>query len=137
MPGRSTRVEITLTASSSRKEVVSDGRPASPNLSTAIRAGRRVYLSGMLGVTEANRDDAASQTRETLARMRSALAAAGLTPDDVVESLVYLTDMKTFGAVDDAYRPVFEKHPPARTAVGAGLFAPGGLVEIMCVAVAR
>jgi 2-iminobutanoate/2-iminopropanoate deaminase len=130
-------VEITLVASSSPKQVISDGRPASPNLSTAIRAGQRVYLSGMLGNTDGNKDDAGAQTKETLARMRAALAAAGLTPADVVDSLVYLTDLKSFAAMNDAYRPFFEKDFPARTTVGVGLLVPGGVVEIMSVAVAR
>lgn len=130
-------VEITMIASSSRKEVINDGRPVSPNLSTAIRAGRRVYLSGMLGNSDANKGDSGMQTRETLARMRSTLAAAGLTPADVVESLVYLTDVKAFNAMNDAYRSFFEKDFPARSTVGVGLLVPGGLVEIMSVAVAR
>ena len=130
-------VEITLVASSSPKEVINDGRAVNPNLSTAIRAGRRVYLSGMLGNTDANKDDAGAQTTETLARMRRALAAAGLTPADVVDSLVYVTDIRNFAAMNDAYRPFFEKDFPARTTVGTGLVAPTGLVEIMAVAVAR
>ncbi len=130
-------MEITLTASSSRKEPVGGGRSASPNLSTAIRAGRHVYLSGMLGVSDANRGDTAAQTTATLERIRGALAAAGLTPADVVDSLVYLTDMKSVEAMDGAYRSFFGKTPPPRTAVGAGLFAPGGVVEIMCVAAVR
>jgi reactive intermediate/imine deaminase len=130
-------VEITLIASSSPKQAISDGRAASPNLSTAIRAGQRVYLSGMLGNTDGNKDDTGAQTKETLARMRTALTAAGLTPADVVESLVYLTDLKSFAAMNDAYRPFFEKDFPARTTVGVGLLVPGGVVEIMSVAVAR
>jgi reactive intermediate/imine deaminase len=130
-------VEITLVASSSPKEVINDGRTVSPNLSTAIRAGTRVYLSGMLGNNEGNTDDAGAQTRETLARMRSALAAAGLTPADIAESLVYLTDLKSFSAMNESYRPFFEKDFPARTTVGVGLLVPGGVVEIMAVAVAR
>lgn len=130
-------VEITLIASSSPKEVINDGRAVSPNLSTAIRAGTRVYLSGMLGNNDTNKDDAGAQTKETLARMKSALGAAGLTPADVVETLVYLTNLQDFGSMNDAYRPFFEKDFPARTTVGVGLLVPGGVVEIMSVAVAR
>lgn len=128
-------VEITLVASSAKKEVITDGRPANPNLSTAIRAGNRVYLSGMLGNTPDTKGDAGAQTRETLARIRNVLTAAGLTPADVVEGIVYLTDVTNFGAMNQQYRGFFERDFPARATVGTGLVAPDGLVEIMMTAV--
>jgi reactive intermediate/imine deaminase len=128
-------VEITLVASSSKKEVISDGRPANPNLSAAIRAGRRVYLSGILGNTPETKGDAGAQTRATLARIRDLLTAAGLTPADVVEGVVYLTDVGSFGAMNQHYRAFFESDFPARATVGTGLVAADGLVEIMMTAV--
>jgi reactive intermediate/imine deaminase len=127
-------VEITLVASSAPREVIQDGRPVNPNLSAAIRAGNRVYLSGMLGNTPETKGDVAAQTRETLARIRQALRAAGCTPADVVDSLVYLTDAANFGAMNDAYRPFFTTAFPARATVQSGLVAPDGLVEIMVTA---
>jgi aminoacrylate peracid reductase len=137
LAGPQYQVEITMVASSARKEVINDGRAASPNLSTAIRAGNRVYLSGMLGNNDGNKDDVAAQTRETLARIKSALDAAGLGPANVVDSLVYLTDLSAFSQMNDAYRPFFGQEFPARTTVQAGLVAPTGRVEIMMVAVTR
>lgn len=128
-------VEITLIASSAKKEVISDGRPANPNLSAAIRAGNRVYLSGMLGNTPETKGDAGAQTRETLARIKNTLAAAGLTPADVVDGVVYLTDVGNFAAMNQQYRAFFQRDFPARATVGAGLVAPDGLVEIMFTAV--
>ena len=86
-------VEITFVASSAQRDVISDGSPANPNLSTGIRAGRRVYLSGALGNTPATQGDVAAQTRETLARLNRALAAAGCSPADVADALVYVTDL--------------------------------------------
>ena len=136
LAGPQYRVEITLIASSSTKEIINVGT-ASPNLSTAVRVGKRIYLSGMLGNSETNRGDAAAQSRDTLARIRGALAAAGAAPADVVDSLVYLTDLKDFDAMNGAYRPFFEKDFPARTTVGVGLLVPGGVVEIMMTAVTR
>lgn len=128
-------VEITLVASSSRKEVVDDGRPANPNLSAAIRAGDRLYVSGMLGNTPETRGDVGAQTRETLARIGRVLEAGGATPADVVDSLVYITDVGQFAAMNEAYRPFFTRDFPARTTVQSGLVAPDGLVEIMMTAV--
>jgi 2-iminobutanoate/2-iminopropanoate deaminase len=128
-------VEITMIASSARREAVSDGRPANPNLSTAIRSGNTLYLSGMLGNTPETKGNVAAQTRETLARIERALTAAGFTRADVVDSMVYLTDLGSFSSMNTEYRAFFGRDFPARTTVQSGLVAPDGLVEIMMTAV--
>ena len=48
--------------------------------------------------------------------------------------MVYLTDVKNFAAMNDAYRPFFERDFPARATVQTGLVAAEGLVEIMVTA---
>jgi aminoacrylate peracid reductase len=128
-------VEMTLIASSAPRVVVEPDANRNPNLSTAIVAGRRVYLSGMLGNRPDNTGDVGAQTTETLARIRRALQAAGCSPADVVDSLVYLPDLAAFPAMNDAYRAFFGATFPARATVRSGLFAPDGLVEIMMTAV--
>ena len=135
LAGSQYSVEITMVASAARREVIADGRPANPNLSPAIRVGNTLYVSGMLGSTEATKGSVPAQTRETLSRIRNALTAAGFSPADVVDSLVYLPDLSTFAAMNSEYRTFFQKDFPARTTVGAGLVAPDGLVEIMVTAV--
>jgi len=137
LTGSQYAVEITMVASSSPKEVLADPPSTNANLSPAIRAGNRVYLSGMLGNTADNKTDVAAQTRETLAKMKRTLAAAGCAPEDVVDSLVYLTNLGNFQAMNDQYRPFFGKDFPARTTVGVGLMGADGLVEIMMTAVKR
>jgi aminoacrylate peracid reductase len=134
LAGPQHNIEITMVASSAKREVIADGRPVNPNLSAAIRAGNRVYLSGMLGNTAETKGDVKAQTRETLARMRKALEAASCSPADVVDSVVYLTDVNNFAAMNEVYRPFFGKDFPARTVIGAGLVAADGLIEIMMTA---
>jgi 2-iminobutanoate/2-iminopropanoate deaminase len=134
LAGTQYAVEITLVASSSQKRVIDDGRPANPNLSAAIRAGNRVYLSGMLGNTAETKGDVAAQTKETLARIRAALGAAGCSPADVLDAVAYLTDAKNFSAMNDVYRAFFVRDFPARATVQTGLVAADGLVEIMVTA---
>jgi reactive intermediate/imine deaminase len=149
LAGKDALVEITMIASSSPRSLIDDGRPANPNLSAAIRAGNRVYVSGMLGNMPDNKADIASQTRETLARIRKALEVAGCTPADVVDSMVYLPDLTKFAEMNEVYRSFFERIStpprtgravgtpgfPARATVGSALVAPDGLVEIMATAV--
>jgi aminoacrylate peracid reductase len=128
-------VEITMMASTARREAISDGRPANPNLSAAIRSGNTLYLSGMLGNSPETGRNVAAQTKETLARIHRALTAAGFSPADVVDSLVYLTDLSSFNDMNTEYRAFFGKDFPARTTVQSGLLAPDGVVEIMMTAV--
>jgi reactive intermediate/imine deaminase len=135
LAGSQYAVEITMVASRAPREVIRGGRPANPNLSPAIRAGKTLYLSGMLGNTPGTRGNLEAQTRETLARLRSVMEAAGYAPADVVDSMVYLTDLSGFGAMNSEYRTFFGDDFPARTTVQAGLVAPDGLVEIMMTAV--
>ena len=114
-----------------------DGSPGKPNplLSSAIQAGNRLYLSGMLGVTDATRGDAGGQTAETLARLERTLRAAGFEWRHVVEAMVYLPNAKDFAAMNQAYRAALPEPYPTRTTVEAGLMAPDGLVEITMTAV--
>ncbi len=132
-------VEITFTASFSQRRVVKEGLPPDIKLplSAAIVAGPRAYLSGALGFNEANQGDVAAQTRETLAKLRRTLAAAGYEPADVVESTVFVTSLKDLPEVDDEYQAFFGSHTPARTTIRSGLMASAGLVEIMLTAVKR
>lgn len=134
-------VEITLLAVKSQdRQVITplteEGKPATPNpnLSAAIRVGKRLYLSGMLGNTPDNKDDAKAQTQRTLAALGRGLKAAGFDWPHVVEGLVYITDVKHFPAMNEIYRPQLNPGFPARATVVAGLVAPDGVVEIMLTA---
>ena len=135
-------VEIALTVVATRDRLAvttpnadgSPGRP-NPNLSSAIRAGSRLFLSGMLGTTDAGAGDVATQTREALARIGRTLQAAGFEWNQVVDSTVYLTDVMRAPAMNEAYRPVLGPAFPARATFEAGLMSPAAVVEIMMSAV--
>jgi 2-iminobutanoate/2-iminopropanoate deaminase len=134
-------IEITMTAvkGPSRVAVVApnaDGTPGrpNPNLSSAIGAGSRLFLSGMLGVLPGNASDAASQTAETLSRLERTLAAGGCGWPHVTDSVVYVTDMPTAAAIVETFRTRAGGRLPVGTLVGTGLMSPDGRVEIMLTA---
>ncbi|MBA3272235.1 MAG: RidA family protein [Acidobacteria bacterium] len=133
-------VEITLTASRLPKEVfttpMADGSPgrASAILSSAIKTGNRLYVSGILGTNAENKDNAEAQTMEILNRVGRTLKAAGYDWSHIVDGVVYITDVKHFDAMNKAYRTMFSKEFPARATVRTGLVNADGLVEIMFVA---
>lgn len=135
LTGPQYKVEITMVAVSGPKDAINTSAQPNPNLSSAIRAGNRLFVSGMLGNTDATKGDVGAQTKETLARVDKALVAAGFDRAHVVDAVAYLTDVANFGAMNDEYRLFFGKDFPARATVQTGLVAPDGLVEIMFTAV--
>jgi 2-iminobutanoate/2-iminopropanoate deaminase len=135
-------VEITMVAvkDASRTAITTpnaDGTPGqvNQNLSSAIRVGNRLYLAGLTGNTPANKGDVKAQTTEVLARAERTLKAAGFDWSNVVDGVVYLTDMTKFPDMNGVYRPTLQKDFPARATVGTGLMGADANVEIMFTAV--
>jgi reactive intermediate/imine deaminase len=134
-------VEISLTAVRGAHEIFTmpnaDGSPGqpNPNFSSAVLAGNRLYVAGMMGNTETNKTDTKAQARETLARIGRTLKAAGFDWKHVADGVVYITDVNNFAAMNEAYREVFSADFPARATVESGLVSPDGLLEIMFTAV--
>jgi enamine deaminase RidA (YjgF/YER057c/UK114 family) len=110
------------------------GRP-SPNLSSAIRVGNRLYVSGIVGNTPATRGNAKAQTAEVLARTGRTLKAAGFDWNHVVDTTVFLSDMNAFADMNSAYRETFTRDFPARATVGLAPVGGETIVEMMFVAV--
>ena len=92
------QVEITMTAVNAPKQTfttpAADGTPGKPSpiLSSAVKVGNRLYVSGMLGNTPETKGNMEAQTKETLARIGRTLTAAGYGWGDLVDGIVYITD---------------------------------------------
>ena len=93
-------------------------------LSPAVRAGDFVYISGQVP-TDATGGVVAggieAQTRQVMENVKSALALAGCTLDQVVKTFVILEDARDFGTFNKVYASYFPSEPPARTTVEARL----------------
>ena len=107
--------------------------------SQAVKAGNTLYMSGQLGINPATGELAEGgvkgQALQALANMKAVLEAAGATADNVVKTVVFITDMKDFPVVNEAYQTLFTKDFPARSCVAVAALPKGGLVEIEAVAV--
>jgi 2-iminobutanoate/2-iminopropanoate deaminase len=140
LPGPAYQVEVTMTANRRPKQAITtpaaDGTPGKPSatLSSAIKVGNRLYISGLLGNTADNKGNMEAQTRELMARVGRTLTAGGFGWGDLVDGIVYITDIANFTAMNAGYRSVISKDFPARATVKAGLVGADGLVEIMFVA---
>lgn len=109
--------------------------------SPGIRAAGLVFLSGQIGLRPGTRELAAGgvagETEQALENVRTVLAAAGLTPRDVVKCTVFLADMRDYDAMNAVYGRFFDSAPPARSAIGVNGLPLGARVEIECIARAR
>jgi 2-iminobutanoate/2-iminopropanoate deaminase len=107
-------------------------------LAQAIRAGNLLYVSGQGPLDPKTREvvstDIREQTRQTLANLRSILAAAGLTMANVVNMRVVLRHTEDFPAFNEAFRDFMAGEKVTRTCVGATPHRKGVNVEIDCVA---
>jgi 2-iminobutanoate/2-iminopropanoate deaminase len=123
-----------------RQVVAAAGAPkALGPYSQAVVTDPYVYLAGQTPVDPATGQlvagDITAQTERVFANLFAVLAAAGLTPADVVKVNVYLTDMPNeFSAMNAVYATKFEPPYPARTTVCVAGLPMGANVEIEMVA---
>ena len=106
-----------------------DLKMSKPLLSRVRRAGRVLYLSGIIG----RGDTKESKFRDTFERIKGVLEENGLSLEDVVKATVYLEDINDRPKyLNPLWREYFPDNPPTRTCVEAGL--NGGQIEITTVA---
>jgi enamine deaminase RidA (YjgF/YER057c/UK114 family) len=103
--------------------------------SRAIRVGPWICVSGTTAANEGGGavggDDVAGQARETLRRICDALAQLGASPEHVLRTRIYVTDIGRWEEVGRVHGEVFGNHRPATSMVEvAALIDPSLLVEI-------
>ena len=106
--------------------------------SHAVEAGEMVYLSGQTpldpGTGKLMEGGIGAQAARCFQNLFGVLAAAGLSPDDVVKVNVYLVDMADFAAMNEVYARQFAQPFPARTTIGVASLPLGARIEIELVA---
>lgn len=123
-------------------ERISSGAPweDAVGYSRAVRAGDEVHVSGTTATDEDGEivgvGDPRAQTRQALANVERALAAADATLSDVVRTRLFVTDIEAWEAVGAAHREVFDDARPATTMVQVErLVDPAMLVEVEATAI--
>ena len=124
----------------SRKQVLVPGGGGAP-LSSVVRAGDLVFVSGQLGFPAGSRDlvpgGVGPETQAALEGVARNLAKVGLGMEDVVKCTVFLADIADFQTMNAAYTKAFPTDPPARSTVAVAGLVAKGKVEIECIAVTR
>ncbi len=91
-----------------------------------------VYLCGQVGTRG---ESVTRQTEETLAKIDGLLAEAGSSKDDILQAIVWLSDMADFAEMNAVWDTwVNDGHEPARACGEAKLASPDLKVEIIVTA---
>ncbi len=107
--------------------------------SDAVQVGDTLYLAGRLGHDASLQvpADPAGEAKVILDGVKSVLAAADMTMDDLVSVQVFCTDLSLFDTWNRVYRGYFGRDPPARAFIGAGALLRGARFEMQAIAVRR
>ncbi|MEM1286317.1 MAG: RidA family protein [Cohaesibacteraceae bacterium] len=118
--------------------LLADGAPPAVGpYSHATLTKESAYISGCLALDAEGTflgGDAAAQAKQALSNLSKVLAAANLAPSDVAKTVVFLTDMADFAAVNAVYAEFFGDHKPARSCIAVAALPLGATVEIEAIA---
>ena len=107
--------------------------------SQGVDLGNMVFTSGQLGIdmtTGALPEGVEAQAKCSLENIKSILAEAGLTMDNIVKTVVFIKDMNDFAKVNAIYSEYINGEIlPARSCVEVARLPKDALVEIEVIAV--
>lgn len=123
----------------SKTVINADKAPAAVGpYSHANAAGDTIYISGQLGLdpeTGVLAEGVEAQAETGFNNLKTILAEAGVSFENVVKTTVFLTDMNDFAAVNDIYAKYFTGDYPARSCVQVAALPKGASFEIEAIAV--
>lgn len=103
----------------------------------ATKTDCTLYVSGQLGIdmtTGEMPEDVKSQAECSLKNLGSILEEAGIGPQNVLKTTVFLTDMADFAVVNEVYGKFFEGAFPARSCIAVAALPKNAKVEVECIA---
>ncbi|HVF47771.1 MAG TPA: RidA family protein [Pyrinomonadaceae bacterium] len=116
------------------------GPPPKGHYSPAVESNGLIFVSGQLPLDLTTREpftgEIEEQTELALRNVEAVLHAAGYDLDHVLQMTIYVSDMKLWEKVNDAYARVMGDHRPARAIVPVRDLHFGTKIEIQAIATA-
>ncbi len=124
-----------------KKIIQSDNAPAPIGpYSQAVMAGNTLFASGQIAINPANGELVLSsleeETVQVMKNIEAVLTEAGMDFSNIVKCSIFLSDMGSFGEVNEIYGRYFSENPPARETVEVACLPKNVNVEISFIAVA-
>lgn len=120
------------------KEIIDVGLPAPKQpFSWAVKSGGVLYTAHGPVRPDGSIDTGPieQQARLTFANLQRAVVAAGGTLVDVVQVLIYMSDVSDMPVIDGVYREFFDPPYPNRSSAGVALVVAGMKIEVVAYAV--
>ena len=106
--------------------------------SQGVEYGGVFYFSGQIGLKPGAGSelvgDVKAQLDQILKNIDGLLESQGLDRTHIIKTTIFLTDLKDFGLVNEAYINYFSEPYPARSCVQAAALPKGAEVEIEVIA---
>ncbi|MBV6502958.1 MAG: 2-iminobutanoate/2-iminopropanoate deaminase [Fimbriimonadales bacterium] len=124
-----------------RQAISTSDAPAAigPYSQAILAEGRFLFLSGQIPLTSDGvlvEGGIEAQAKQACDNLKAILAAAGLSPANLVKTTILLKDMKDFAAVNAIYGEFVGENPPARATYSVVGLPRDVLIEIEAIAVA-
>lgn len=121
-----------------KKVYIPEGTSVVGPYSPAIETDGFVFLSGQIPIDSQTGKiidgDIKAQTQKCLKNLEDLLKAANLTPENVIKTTIYLTNMADYAIVNQVYGEFFTAPYPARTAINVVALPLEAKVEIEVIA---
>jgi 2-iminobutanoate/2-iminopropanoate deaminase len=106
--------------------------------SLGVESGDLVFISGQIPLDATTgklvEGDVSAQAKQSLENLKSVLEAAGLSFAHVVKTVIFLTDMGDFAAVNEVYKAYVSEPYPARSTIAVAGLPMAAKVEIEMIA---
>ena len=125
-----------------KEEISTKNAPAAIGpYSQAIRTGNLIFTSGMIPIDPANGElvtgSVEAQAKQAFINLKNLVEASGASMDDVVKTVVFISNMDDFGKINEVYETFFTAPYPARSCVQAARLPKDVAVEIEAVVAVR
>ena|ERR1700744_1255007 len=123
------------------KQVVNTANASAPigPYSQAIVAGSFIFVSGQIpsnpSTGEIVSGDIKAETKQVMENIKAILMEAGIGFSNIVKTTIFLTDMQSFGQVNEVYDTYFTDQFPARETVQVAGLPKNVNVEISVIAI--
>jgi len=120
------------------KTIITENAPAAIGpYAQAVEVNGCLYTSGQIALRPDGtfvEGDIHAQIAQVLSNLDAVLQAADVARNQIVKATIFVTDLKDFEAVNQAYGAFLGDHRPARSTVQVAALPRGARVEIELIA---